>query len=379
MSNLFKRTLLGAAIASAAIASVPAHASDSGAKYEHSIYGLIAMQVAHRDYDKEKNNEGVQFNNESRLGWRGTAQFDQMPNWTFLWQIESGYVDESFAGENGGNGYLGRRDTFVGFEHEKAGKIRLGRVLTPIYELIDWPATNPGMGNVWDWGGNIGGNNFNDRQSDTIRWDTNELWSGFTMDIAAGAGEDRAGATDSERASKNYWHGMAAHQNFKGDWGWAQLDLAYEMNYDTLDKTKGKFKDTFWDNQTYLAGIQGGFSNGLSYFGYYRIAKADNSKFNQDEREDSFSVGLMYNFDKWQAKIAHASNLGLEVNGNEIKNTKDQVTSMQLMYFVDTNAVLYARYAMNDLDRIDADNKGYQDRGKSDSFNEASIGVEYWF
>ncbi|PSW19574.1 porin [Photobacterium sanctipauli] len=377
MDKIFKRTLLGAAITAAAVAAVPAQAEG---KYEHGIYGVIAMQVADRQYDNEKNNNGTQANHESRLGWKGTAKFDNLQDWTFLWQIESGYVDPSFGPEDGGN-LLGHRDTFVGFEHERFGQVRVGRVLTPIYELIDWPATNPGMGNVWDWGGTIGGNNFNDRQSDTIRWDTNELWKGFTMDIAVGAGQDRAGATDSEKAGSNYWHGMAAHQQFKGDWGWVQFDLAYEMNY----KTKGSYPtgtvDTegepvsgteYWDNQTYLIGSQGGFSNGLGYFAYYRIAKADNDR-GVDEREDSYSVGMTYNFGNWQAKVARAENLGLEVDGKDIENTEDNVTSFQMMYFVDTNAVLYARYAINDL------GDSYQGRWKSDSFDEASVGVEYYF
>ncbi|MGF1699326.1 porin [Photobacterium makurazakiensis] len=370
MDKIFKRTLLGATIATAAIAAVPAQAEG---KYEHGIYGVIAMQLADRQYDNEKNNSGVQANHESRLGWRGTAKFDNLQDWTFLWQIESGYVDPSF-GPAGGGSEFGERDTFVGFEHEKFGQVRVGRVLTPIYELVDWPATNPGMGNVWDWGGNIGGRKFNDRQSDTIRWDTNEFWTGFTMDIAVGAGADRAGGTDSPKASDNYWHGMAAHQQFKGDWGWVQFDLAYEMNYNTKDGevTDGVLDGTYWDNQTYLMGAQGGFDNGIGYFGYYRISEADNTR-GDDERETSYSVGLTYTFGDWQAKVARAENLGLEVNGKDIDNTEDNVTSFQMMYFVDTNAVLYGRYAMNDL------GEAYDGRWKSDSFDEFSIGVEYYF
>ncbi|CAH8216879.1 porin [Vibrio aestuarianus] len=378
----FKKTLLGAAVSTVVVGFSGMAAADTNlnpaeAKYEQGIYGLIAMQVANRDYDNSPQNDGVQFNNESRLGWRGTAKFDSWDNWTFLWQIESGYVDESFSGEDGGNGYLGRRDTFIGFEHDTIGQVRLGRVLTPIYELIDWPATNPGMGNVWDWGGNIGGNNFNDRQSDSIRWDTNELWKGFTMDIAAGAGQDRAGGTDSTKAGSNYWHGMAAHQQLNGDWGWVQFDLAYEMNYDTKEGDNEKY----WDNQTYLLGSQGGFSNGLGYFAYYRIAEAQDTK-GSDETEHSYSVGLTYSFgegNKWQAKIARAENLGLEVDGKDIDGTKDNVTSMQLMYAVDTNAVVYARYAMNDLENTGTTGEGYQGRWKSDSFDEVSVGIEYWF
>jgi predicted porin len=128
-------------------------------------------------------------------------------------------------------------------------------------------------------------------------------------------------------------------------------------------------------------GSQGGFTNGLGYFGYYRIAEAQDTK-GSDETEHSYSVGLTYNFgegNKWQAKIARAENLGLEVDGKDIEGTKDKVTSMQLMYSVDTNAVVYARYAMNDLENTGTTGEGYQGRWKSDSFDEASVGIEYWF
>ncbi|AMO56517.1 hypothetical protein GZ77_06940 [Endozoicomonas montiporae] len=105
----------------------------------------------------------------NRLGWRGYAKFDGLPEHTrFIWQVETGYVDPSFSPRSGS--YFGERDTFVGFDSQKFGLVRAGRVLTPIYELVDWPGSNPGLGDVWDWGGYIGGRKHNDRQSDTIRW-----------------------------------------------------------------------------------------------------------------------------------------------------------------------------------------------------------------
>ena len=325
-------------------------------------------------------NNGFQINNETRLGWRGYAKFDQLPEHTqFIWQVESGYVDESFAGPDGGNGYLGRRDTFIGFDSEVFGKVRAGRVLTPLYELVDWPASNPGLGDIWDWGGTIGGNKHNDRQSDTIRWDSKELWTGFTVDVAVGAGKDRAGATDSTNADQNYWHGAAAHQKFDYDNGWVQLDVAYEMNYKTREKITnddGEVLDTnFWDNQAYLAGIQG--SHGpIGYFAQYRLAKADNTSDSIKEKQQSNSVGLMYNFgenNRWQAKVGYAKNYDLKVAGAKQDNTADDVWSTQLMYSIDSNAVVYARYRQVDTGET------YLGRWKTDSFKEASIGLEYWF
>ena len=232
---MFKKTIIASSVV-AALASASAVAEDQQTdKYGHDIYGVIAVQMANRNYDDMPQHDGFQVNNETRLGWKGYANFDGLPDHTkFVWQVEGGYVDPSFSNQNGA--YLGNRDTFVGFDSDSFGLIRVGRVLTPLYEIVDWPASNPGLGDVWDWGGSIAGQDFNDRQSDTIRWDTKELWSGFTLDLAFGAGKDRDGDTGSRKAGSNYYHGIAAHQKFDYSSGWLQLDLAYEMNYNTLDE-----------------------------------------------------------------------------------------------------------------------------------------------
>ena len=90
---MFKKTLIASSVL-AALASTAAVADGHGEdKYGHDIYGVIAVQVAHRSYENAANNDGVQVNNESRLGWRGYAKFDGLPeNTKFIWQIEGGYV-----------------------------------------------------------------------------------------------------------------------------------------------------------------------------------------------------------------------------------------------------------------------------------------------
>ncbi|MGB0360903.1 MAG: porin [Endozoicomonas sp.] len=382
--------------------------------YSHDIYGLIALQVAgrhyeghcaanpdysgtsscrdaatdHRAYKSGKNNEGTQLNNESRIGWRGFAHFSALPrDVLFIWQVEAGYVDPSFSNQNGS--YIGNRDTFIGLENKAGfGLLRLGRVLTPLYELVDWPASNPGLGDVWDWGGSIAGVDYNDRQSDTIRWDSNELWKGFTIDVAVGAGQDRDGDTDSYDAPSNYYHGMAAHQKFNyGRNSSIQIDLAYEMNYKSdvsYSDDSGEYDNPdlatlngSWDNQTYLMGIQGvqGFSfmnETIGYFAQYRLAKAkdkSSNNANPDQKEKGYSLGLMYNFgqdNKWQAKVGYAHLDNVEVDSESDMKTDKKAWSTQLLYSIDEHAVVYARY--RDLQFED-----------SDDFQEASVGIEYWF
>lgn len=364
-------------------------------KYGHDIYGLIALQLLGRHYDKgdglncgqendKKNCAGIQLNNESRLGWRGFAHFDALPRGTtFIWQIESGYVDPSFSNQQGA--YLGTRDTFVGVKHETMGLLRLGRVLTPLYELVDWPGSNPGLGDIWDWGGSITGVDYNDRQSDTIRWDSNELWSGFTLDVAIGLGQDRDGETNSEKADSNYYHSMAGHQKYAyGDSNWIQLDLAYEINYKSrvtptsrlfdqqVEIINTKMVDQYWNNYTYLAGLQGANSQ-LGYFAQYRYAKAENSQSSTaDEKETGYTAGLTYNFGmggKWQAKAAYAKLDDLKVDGQpDTTNTGKHVWSVQMLFNIDSNAVVYIRY--RDIT--------YSSDATS-NWTEGSAGVEYWF
>ncbi|PSV48757.1 porin [Photobacterium indicum] len=372
----FKKTILGLAVSSLVLSASVFAADGDGvdsqqlqdsASYE--VYGIIALQAAYRDYDYNKNHSdysstkndemsGTQLNNESRIGFRGSKQFKNFGP-KFIWQIEGGYVDPSFGGEGAG---LGERDTFVGFESDSLGQVRLGRVLTPIYELIDWPASNPGLGDVYDWGGSIGGAKYQDRQSNTIRWDSPTYAGGLSFDVAVGAGDSA-----STGSGDDYWGGLAAHYNI----GFLQFDAAYEGNRNIESEGQD------WGNDTYLLGLQGWFDNGISFFAQYKYMEAS-TKLGRDEKQDAISTGLMYTTGDWQFKAAYAANFELEVDGKTIKNTDDDVISVQAMYFVDPSAVLYARARTNDFgdQAVGADGK---ERWKSGSFDELSVGVEYYF
>ncbi|MCW8335336.1 porin [Vibrio sp. SCSIO 43135] len=373
--SYFKKTLLGAAVSSLMLsgAAFADGANSDAAKnyltkdsFAYEVYGIIAMQAAYRDYDsgnsvQDDNLGGMQLNNESRIGFRGKKQFANFGP-TFIWQIEGGYVDPSFGGEGAG---LGERDTFVGFESESMGQIRLGRVLTPMYELVDWPASNPGLGDVYDWGGAIGGAKYQDRQSNTIRWDTPMYMDALSFDIAAGAG-DSAGMG----AGDDYWFGAAGHYKV----GPFQFDLAYERNDNIAAE------DAIWTNNTYLAGVQAWFDNGISLFAQYKHMEASTDT-GVDEKQGSMSSGLMYTTGDWQYKIAYAANFELERDGQTIDNSEDDVVSAQIMYFVDPSAVLYARARFNDFNDgiVGVDGSDRWTSGTNGDFSEYSVGVEYYF
>ncbi|USE38201.1 porin [Endozoicomonas sp. SCSIO W0465] len=79
---MFKKTIIASSVL-AALASTTAVAEEAKAdKYGHDFYGVIAVQVAHRSYENMANDDGVQVNNETRLGWRGYANFDGLPEGT---------------------------------------------------------------------------------------------------------------------------------------------------------------------------------------------------------------------------------------------------------------------------------------------------------
>ena len=162
------------------------------------VYGIIAVQAAYRDYDtgnsvSDDNLGGMQLNNESRIGLSG----DQS---RFVLDLGSygksggGYVDPSFGGEGAG---LGERDTFVGFESDSLGQIPIRSRIDAIVRIGGLASTsNPGLGDVWDWGGAIGGAKYQDRQSNTIRWDSPLYADALTFDVAVGAGDKLGGEGD---------------------------------------------------------------------------------------------------------------------------------------------------------------------------------------
>ena len=169
MENMFKRTLLGAAIATAAMASTGAHAAIDLMDGKVQVYGQAAGNVAVGVKKDNAKDDTVIADIESRIGFRGKVNFDNFGP-AFVWQIEGGN-----AANNGGNsdglGGFGGRDTFLGFEFDGVGSIKYGRQLVAAYNYIDWPHSNPGLGNVFDWHNDIDAS-YQDRANHVIRFDS---------------------------------------------------------------------------------------------------------------------------------------------------------------------------------------------------------------
>lgn len=343
---MFKKSMIAATIIGS-FAALPAHAykigTENGMNVE--VYGVIAVDL---NYYADAGT-GYDINNESRVGFRaGKQMFDDFEVFA---QIESGYV-----GDDGDSGKLGARDTFIGAKGSW-GTARFGRMLTPLYELIDWPYSNPGLGQVFDWGGDFAGNY--DRKSDTIRYDS-PVMSGFSFSVATGRGNTNS--------TGNNWYGASAHYKVIDA---LTLHAGYESdsNHEISAKTapskelSGGVGDTpVWvpvdgkdavlgDRSTYLVGFEASLPAGFGFSGAFKSAelKVQNG---QKKTQDSMSLVGQYWNGPVGFKLGYAQNFDLKVDGKKIENSKDSVVAGQLMAVVN-DFVPYVRIGHRDLQRGD--------------------------
>lgn len=85
MNKIFKPSLIAMAVSSVAFTAFPTIAEETDAKYD--VYGIIVVQAHYRDYENSPSLTGFQTNNESRIGFRGSKQFQNLGP-KFIWQIE---------------------------------------------------------------------------------------------------------------------------------------------------------------------------------------------------------------------------------------------------------------------------------------------------
>jgi predicted porin len=159
---MFKKTLVAAALATA---TMGASAAVQLAGDAFQIYGQAAGNLTLATDNVADSNTTLATDLESRIGFRGVVEFENFaPN--FVWQIEGGNANN---GEK--SGALGARDTYLGLDFEGIGSFKYGRQLVAAYNLVDWPHSNPGLGNVFDWHNKIGAT-YQDRADHVIRYDS---------------------------------------------------------------------------------------------------------------------------------------------------------------------------------------------------------------
>ncbi|WP_238322238.1 porin [Vibrio mexicanus] len=352
MDKMFKRTLLGAAVASVAFsgAALAKPATDTV-----DLYGQVALSVWQFGEDKIGGGDApIKFENESRFGLRGTKELARAPK--LIWQLEGGNV-----GDAGANSGLGVRDTYVGFEFEDGGKFRAGRMLTPLYQIVDWPYSGQRAGAVFDWGGDVIGGARYDRQSNMIRYDSANL-GGFSYNLAAGRGNESDKDSNFVGAGLHFTTGgLTFHGGVEaGDNRTvSNLNTAYNqwLNQNPGDAPALGDDDTISARSDTFAAIVG-FEYYINNFGIYGAYKREEAKYENvvlDDvarpqldgtkiEQDSYSFGLVYSgVENWQFKLNYAANSDADLNSATVDGTNDYILSGQALYFLDDSAITYVR------------------------------------
>ncbi len=349
MDKMFKRTLLGAAVALASVGTAHAETRDVGITSDFAVeaYGVAAISIANKE-----NGTGWDLDNESRIGFRASKEW--MDGLEGFMQIESGFVGDTGAG-------LGERDTFLGVRGD-FGSVRFGRVLTPMYEIIDWPHANGGLGGVFD-GGSWSGDEvraYRDRHSDTIRYDGAS--GKLTYAFATGRGE--ASVDD------NYHYGASlqfAVNDSLSVHGAVQLETDRQMVAATEESTCLEnggcngvpFGDVvaatdaeMADTSAYLVGFIASLPHGFGMTGAYKNEEIDN-KGGAKEEQASFSIRGTYQVNDAIGILAgYVANDDVEIDGAASTGTADSAVTLQFNH-VSNGFLTYLRLTDESINEED--------------------------
>ncbi|MBE3665824.1 hypothetical protein BOO35_12075 [Vibrio navarrensis] len=336
MDKMFKRTLLGAAVAAAAISGSANAAVELNGK-ALQVYGQAAGFVHITNPDQGDNSVSAVI--ESRVGFKGVVEFEDFgPN--FVWQIEGGNADNSDK-----SGQLGARDTYLGLAFDGVGSIKYGRQLVAAYNYVDWPHSNPGLGNVFDWNNDIGAS-YQDRADHVIRFDS-ETFGGFNYQVTlSGMNETTDAMVVSIGASY-----QAGPVNIHGGY-YTQAEYTEKVN--NVDTKKG-------DINYAIIGATAGFDS-LTITGAIKLMNNELA----DKEQMAYSATAQYVNNSWVYKLGLAGTTDSETKGKTDKDTADLAVSARLGY------LLPSTYLFMDLRNYKMDN--------ADSFdNNLLIGAEYYF
>ncbi|EOU2463728.1 membrane protein [Vibrio navarrensis] len=346
MDKMFKRTLLGAAVAAAAISGSANAAVELNGKAVQ-FYGQAAGFVTIASPDKGDNS--VTATIESRVGFRGVVEFEDFgPN--LLWQIEGGNAnhggfDSATPWTHNDNGQLGARDTYLGLGFDGVGSIKYGRQLVAAYNYVDWPHSNPGLGNVFDWNNDIDAG-YQDRADNVIRFDS-ETFGGFNYQVTLSGMEK---TTDALVVSIGASY-QAGPVNIHGGY-YTQAEYTEKVN--NVDTKKG-------DINYAIIGATAGFDS-LTVTGAIKLMNNELA----DKEQMAYSATAQYVNNSWVYKLGLAGTTDSETKGKTDKDTADLAVSARLGYLLPSTYLFMdlRNYKMNNADGFD---------------NNLLIGAEYYF
>lgn len=324
-----KKSIIGATVIMALCSTTTSAMQLGGAEdYNLELYGKGALSV----YTSNANKKLYDYShdNESFIGLRGNKEFSDGVD--VIFKIESGYV--GYEGKSSG---FGTFDTYVGFDTEH-GQLRLGRMKTALYELVDWPYTNPGLGRVFGWGGDVKWHQTS-RMSNMIRYDNNVTSEAGDFNIALSVNRDDTSISESHTYSSRVTYNPFAQ--FK-------IHAGYEMT-NNMDKTDADNNDYLADASGYVVGIETPISDtGFKFYAGYKNGEVKDLRSNQVSSQDAISIIGEYWQDIYGAKLGYAKNFDYKKAGERQQNTQDEVYSLQLMINKTNGFLPYARVGLTD-------------------------------
>lgn len=318
--TMFKKTLLGAAIAAATLVSGAANAYMIGDPNDANVevYGVVSISAV--NYNSSYNDNGYVLENETRVGFRAAkAMTDSIE--AFM-QVESGWVLDNGAD-------LGNRDTFVGVRGDDWGSVRFGRMLTPMYELVDWPYSASNMGTTFDRGWRSGERFIFDRKSQQVRFDSPMIADmvNFSASVGNGSSNDEDSIFYGGKVSVTPVQMLTLHAAFE-----MANDTVFEDGKDAaLDSNNpvppaggtptfkpGK-KASVGDTSSYFVGFQVTPMDNFNIAGAYKTGEYDSTNsgggYGYKQRSiDAYSIQANYFFGNANIRIGYADQTGEEDN-----------------------------------------------------------------
>jgi len=314
------------------------------------VYGVVAISTYGITGD-DTNITDYKIENETRVGFRGSKQMTDDIN--VIFQVESGYTDvDDWAG-----GGLGFRDTFVGIEGDY-GKLTVGRQLTPMYEIVDWPFTNPGLGRVFDPAA-TGDIAYMYDRTESIRYFAPAMGN-LNINVATG----RAGSGE----NAHWFGGAAKYKAFDAITLHATFEYGNNREVAKSDTRAAYTTDTF----TYLVGFEAPIaSTGISISGAYKYGEAENMATKDVDSQGSYSLIAQYWNGPLGIKLGYAATEDVDSEDSLNEREGSSVTSLQVMGVVN-GFVPYVRVGMTDK-------LGWGATTSDSQETFARVGLEYGF
>lgn len=287
----------------------------------------------------------------SRFGIKGSEDFGN--GLKAIWQVES-RIHLGNNTNSSSKDTLANRDSFIGLEHEKYGKVRLGRISNAINADMDvldkWEYGNDALG--------LGKFTRTDARYVGIAYNS-PTWAGFDFSLLYSPRDNVNGNDRYSESNDPYWsRGIGSgekyslglnykNSNFYVKYGFDYLkhsaarvwvengDVYAKMKDGQVHRLEGGYDDNnawfvglgyqFTKNTSSHSKVVGDVADAMNYFGALPDGVGDHDvTVDNSGQEAALTVG--YHFGNIFPKISYAHGFNVKINGDKYRNTKyDQI------------------------------------------------------